>query len=83
VAILAAVGKYFLCRHCYRLKYWSQLETPIDRGNRKVSKLKERLNRKGLHQKTRDRLRQKLDEAIARDNELLAMKLGRLLMRHR
>jgi hypothetical protein len=43
VAVLVSGGKLFLCPHCYRLKHWSQLETDVDRANRKVQKLKERL----------------------------------------
>jgi hypothetical protein len=82
VGILAAAGKLFLCRHCYRLKYWSQLETDLDRTNRKVTNLKNRLNRKGLHQKTRDRLQCKLLEAEMLADELFCLKAAKWLMRH-
>jgi hypothetical protein len=82
VAVLILGGKLFLCRHCYRLKYCSQLERDMDRANSKIQKLKDRLNRKGLHQKTRERLRQRLSEAQMQDNELLIVKLGKLLKRH-
>ena len=82
VGVLASAGKYFLCRHCYRLKYCSQWETDLDLAMRKVRDLKERLNRKGPHQRTRDRLRHRLNEAIERENDLFIMRFGLLLMRH-
>jgi ribosomal protein S14 len=77
VAVLIAAGKLFLCRHCYRLKYCSQLESNLDRANSKVQKLRDRLICKGLHQKTRDRLQGKLTEAEIQADELLCMKLAR------
>jgi hypothetical protein len=49
----------------------------MDRANRKVQKLRDRLNSKGLHQKTRDPLRDNLTEAEKQADGLLCMKLMR------
>lgn len=43
VAKLFSGSRYFLCRHCYRLAYTSQSETPIDRVARKANKKRMRL----------------------------------------
>lgn len=68
VAILYAGGKYFACRHCYKLAYKSQRETDEDRLIRKAEKIRQKLdwepgilNRngwkpKGMHWKTFERL---------------------------
>ena len=77
VGILVLGGKLFACPHCYRLKYWCQLETKLDTANRKIQKLKNRLNRKGLHQRTRDRLRKRLMEAEIRADEIFCMRAAR------
>jgi hypothetical protein len=77
VAILYGEGKWFLCRHCYRLPYGSQQETADDRHYRKVRKIRDRLgashNRmesiwpwnkpKGMHWRTWERLRQQEEQA--------------------
>ncbi|MGO9534147.1 MAG: hypothetical protein ACLP2X_10960 [Syntrophobacteraceae bacterium] len=89
VGILAAAGELFLCRYCYRLKYWSQLGSDRDRAQRKVKKLRDRLGEKewlkpkGMHQKTFDRLHSRLVEAEMRSNEvfLRAAWARKLLMR--
>lgn len=87
VGILALGGKLFLCRHCYRLKYWSQLETDLDRANRKVQKLKERLGEKewlkpkGMHQKTFDRLHSELLDAEIKADELFVIGAAKIMMR--
>jgi hypothetical protein len=81
VAVLILGGKLFLCRHCYGLKYCSQLETDLDRANRKVWKLQDRLDRKGLHQKTRHRLWLKLIEAKAHADKLFKMGAAKILKR--
>lgn len=61
-------GKIFACRHCYKLAYKSQRETPGDRAIRKADKLRDKLNwdpgilnscgwkPKGMHWKTYYRL---------------------------
>ncbi len=43
VAKLYGPGRYFLCRHCYRLAYASQSEGPWDRTLRKANKIRMRL----------------------------------------
>ena len=68
VAVLCGAGTWFLCRHCYQLPYASQGETVLDRGYRKVRKLRTRLGAsqdlaeqiwqkpKGMHRRTFQRL---------------------------
>jgi hypothetical protein len=43
VAKLYQGGRYFLCRHCYRLGYASQSEGPCDRARRRADRIKESL----------------------------------------
>jgi hypothetical protein len=43
VAILYSAGQEFACRHCYRLSYESQNETPYLRSIRRVRKIRMRL----------------------------------------
>jgi hypothetical protein len=43
VAILYGPGKYFLCRHCYDLRYDSQREDKKDRALRRAQKIRQRL----------------------------------------
>ena len=74
VAILCCRGKWFLCRHCYRLPYASQYETRLDRLYRKLWKLQDRVGHqcsrkpKGMHWRTWERLRdQALNMEMTRD----------------
>jgi len=43
VAKLHGPGRYFLCRHCYRLAHASQSEDKRDRAARRVNKIRSRL----------------------------------------
>ena len=76
VCILAQGGRLFLCRHCYRLKYSSQLETELDRAHRRVAKLEKRLGEKtwlkpkAMHQCTYERLIDRLVDAEVKVSEL-------------
>jgi hypothetical protein len=42
VAILYGPGKYFLCRHCYDLRYESQREDNKDWALRRAQKMRRR-----------------------------------------
>lgn len=68
VALLYLGSRYFACRHCYRLTYTSQRETPNDRLARRANKIREKLEwepgvfngfggkPKGMHRRTFERL---------------------------
>ncbi|MDD5580043.1 MAG: hypothetical protein PHY16_12290 [Methylobacter sp.] len=88
VAVLYLGGKIFACRHCYRLAYKSQRETPDDRAARKAGKIRDKLNwqrgilnlpglkPKGMHWKTYHRLTKKHDDYANQSLIGIAAKLG-------
>jgi hypothetical protein len=93
VAKLYSSGRWFLCRHCYRLAYASQSEGAWDRTLRRANKIKQRLGGapglgapfplkpKRMWQRTHDRLRERAFEAERMADEAFAMRAERLLVR--
>jgi hypothetical protein len=91
VAVLCGYGRFFLCRHCYRLPYASQCETALNRGYRKTRKIRTRLGAshnlmesiwpwnkpKGMHWRTWERLRVQEERA----HRLMLAELGLALER--
>ncbi len=97
VAKLYLDGRYFLCRHCYRLGYASQSEGALDRARRKATKLRHRLGSgsrwdeptpprpKGMWRRTYERRRRQILEAEFLADELFEVEAAGLiarLMRH-
>jgi hypothetical protein len=93
VAKLHGPGRYFLCRHCYRLGHASQIEDLWDRVLRRANKVRQRLGGepgmaapfparpKGMWQRTYERLRKRIFEAEMRADEAFAIRAERLLAR--
>ncbi len=91
VAKLHGPGRYFLCRHCYRLAHASQSEDVWDRKLRRAGKIRQRLGGdpsmvapfppkpKGMWRRTYQRLRDRAleDEMLA--DEAFAHQAERLL----
>jgi hypothetical protein len=93
VAKLHGPGRYFLCRHCYRLAHASQSESGWDRALRRANKIRQRLGGnpgvaasfpkkpKGMWRRTYDRMREETIEAEMHADENFAIMAGRLLDR--
>ncbi len=93
VAKLHGPGRYFLCRHCYRLAHASQNESGWDRAVRRATKMRQRLGGdpdiaapfpekpKGMWRQTYQRLRQQAVEATIGVDEAFVLSVGRLLAR--
>ena len=87
VAILYS-GEIFACRHCYRLAYPSQRETPGDRAARRADWIRERLDwepgilngkgfkPKGMHWRTFERLTAEHDMLVRQSLAGMAAKLN-------
>jgi hypothetical protein len=93
VAKLHGPGRYFLCRHCYRLGHASQIEDSWDLALRRANKVRQRLGGepgmaapfparpKGMWRRTYDRLRERAFEAEMIADEAFALRAARLLAR--
>jgi hypothetical protein len=93
VAKLYGPGRYFLCRHCYRLAHASQSEDVQRRSMRRAYKIRQRLGGnagtasplppkpKGMWRRTYERLREQAFDAEERADEALLTCVVRLLAR--
>jgi hypothetical protein len=90
VTKLYGAGRYFLCRHCYRLAYASQREDSYDRASRRANNIRMRLGGelgtaapfpdrpKGMHYKTYERLKSAALNAEILAEEQLIILLARM-----
>jgi hypothetical protein len=93
VAKLYSPGRYFLCRHCYRLVHTSQREGEGDRALRRANKIRQRLcgdpgmaepspqKPKGMWQRTYERLCEQAFEAETLADQAFVSRIQRLLAR--
>jgi len=93
VAKLYGPGRYFVCRHCYRLAYASQSEDAQRRSMRRASKIRQRLGGnagtaspfppkpKRMWRRTYERRREQAFDAEERADEALLPYVARLLAR--
>ena len=91
VGRLFSGGKYFLCRHCYRVAYYSQSEARYDRMLRRANKLRQELGGepgtahwiapkpKGMWHRTYQRKRQEIEWCEGQANHLFIAKYQHLL----
>jgi hypothetical protein len=90
VTKLYGSGRYFLCRHCYRLAYQSQREQPPERALRRAYTIRMRLGGdpgmlsplpekpRGMHWRTFKRLSHQVHRAERGAEEQFAIRLDRL-----
>jgi len=95
VAKLHMGGRYFLCRHCYRLPHASRSESAHDRALHRTQTIRRRLGGdasllsafppkpKGMWWRTYERLRRRAEEAEAIVETALAAHFARLQPRFR
>jgi hypothetical protein len=93
VAKLHGPGRYFLCRHCYRLTNASQSEGTWDRALRRANKIRRQLGGdpgmaalfppkpKGMWRRTYERLREAAFDAERHADRTFALQAKRLLAR--
>jgi len=93
VTKLYGPGRYFLCRHCYRLAHASQSEDAQRRSMRRATKIRQRLGGnagiasslppkpKGMWRRTYERLCEQALDAEERADEALLPYVARLLAR--
>ena len=91
VGKLYGPGRYYLCRHCYRLAHTSQSEGAWDRTLRRARKIRQRLGGspslatpiplkpKGMWWRTYERLRRQSDLYDRRADVAFTIQAGRLL----
>ena len=93
VAKLYGPGRYFLCRHCYRLAHSSQSEDAQRRSMRRANKIRQRLGGnagtgsplppkpKGMWRRTYERLREQALDVEERADEALLIYVAGLVAR--
>jgi hypothetical protein len=93
VAKLYGPGRYFLCRHCYRLAHASQSEDRMDRTLRRANKIRQLLGGnpgmdepfpqkpKGMWRRTYERLSERAFDAELRADQAFAQRAEQLLAR--
>jgi hypothetical protein len=90
VAKLYGPGRYFLCRHCYRLAYSSQSEGAFDRALRRANTIRQKLGGdpglaapfprrpKGMWRRTYERLGDQIFEIEMRVEDEIEARLARI-----
>ncbi|MES2353278.1 MAG: hypothetical protein V4568_02565 [Pseudomonadota bacterium] len=73
---LYIAGNHVACRRCLKLTYPSQCEDELGRAHRRVGKIEAKLFRKGMHQKTIERLANEYESA---EDELDALFCARAI----
>jgi hypothetical protein len=93
VGKLYGPGRYFLCRHCYRLAHTSQSENASDRALRRANKIKRRLGGdpgtnapipekpKAMWRRTYERMREQASAAETVADRAFVIRAERLLAR--